>query len=385
MVSGTDDGHAPTTGGALLAGERRLRILARVREESVVRVRDLADEFKTSQMTIRRDLVALDGEGLLKQVHGGAVRVQEAGPAPGAAAVEAPGHSAARQADGDGYVALLVPTADYYFADIVRGAKTALAEVGMSVVVMVSDYDEARERQLCEDFVSSGATAIVYAPTFTPGRTDSLSRWLFDLAVPVVLLERDIADPMTGAALSSVRTAYEKGWETSLRHLRGLGHHRIALLTHGLRQVGLDLEQVWAGAARAAGLGEDEAVLIVDPRATLSPPRAVLSAMVDRVDASGVTAIVSHCDQATLGLVNELRRRGRRIPEDLSIITNEDQIAELTDPVLSSNSPVKLVIGRTAARLAHELTTASEDSIQHVVIQPRFTDRGSTAAPCRGE
>src|SRR5690606_24695545 len=123
--------------------------------------------------------------------------------------------------------------------------KAALAEVGMSAVVMVSDYDAARERQLCEEFVAAGAAGIVYAPTFAQGQTEQLSRWLFDLPVPVVLLERDIADPATGAALSSVRTAYEKGWESSLRHLRGLGHRRVALVTHGLRQVGLNLEGFW--------------------------------------------------------------------------------------------------------------------------------------------
>lgn len=368
------------TGGTLLAGERRLRILARLQEDSVVRVSELAKEFNTSQMTIRRDLLAMDAEGLLKQVHGGAVRARSQAPAPVAEAGAAP-RPAPVVPSTEGHVALLVPTTDYYFAEIIRGAKAALAEVGMSAVVMVSDYDAARERQLCEDFIAAGAAAIVYAPTFAHGQTEQLSSWLFDLSVPVVLLERDIADPATGTALSSVRTAYEKGWESSLRHLHGLGHHKVALVTHGLRQVGLNLEGFWAEAARAAGLADDEVFLFIEPRATLSPEPAVMAALIDQVDASGVTAIISHCDQATLGLVNELRRRGRRIPEDLSIITNEDQIAELTNPVLSSNSPVKPVLGRTAARLAHELATAAEDSIQHVVIQPRFTDRGSTAAP----
>lgn len=366
--------------GALLADERRLRILARVREDSVVRVRELADQFKTSQMTIRRDLLALDAEGLLKQVHGGAVRLSEA-PSSAALPAETVSDAGGAQAQDRGHVALLVPTADYYFADVIRGAKSALSALDMSVVVMVSDYDETRERQLCSDFVASGASAIVYAPTFEPERTSRLSSWLFDVPIPVVLLERDVADPTTGAALSSVRTAYEKGWESSLRHLRALGHHRVALLTHGLRQVGVHLETVWAEAVRTAGMSDDEAFLVVDPRATRSPEPAVLSALVDRVDECQATAIISHCDQATLGLVNELRRRGRRVPEDISIITNEDQIAELTDPVLSSNSPAKPALGRTAARLAHELATAADSSIQHVVIQPRFTDRGSTAPP----
>lgn len=354
----------------LLADQRRLRIIAQLRHDGAVRVKDLATQFGTSAMTIRRDLAVLDEGGLLRQVHGGAVlapRSPEGEIAP---------------PDVEAHVALLVPTADYYFADIIRGAREVLAELGLAVMVMVSNYDERRERELCAEFVASGASALIYAPTFGPtGETSRLASWLFDVPIPVVLLERDISHPETGQSLSSVRTAYEQGWEFSLRHLRALGHRKVALVTHGLRQVGVNLEPLWQGAALRAGFDPGAAISIIDPRATLSPPPEVVGAIIDQIEESGVTGLISHCDQATLGLVNELRRRGRRIPDDMSIITNEDQIAELASPLLSSNSPVKPALGRTAARLAHELATALEGTVQHVVIQPRFTDRGSTASP----
>lgn len=358
----------------LLAGERRLRILAKLRGESMVRVSELATELNASQMTIRRDLTAMDAEGLLRQVHGGAVLPRSAeGP------VAAP--------DGDrldaGHVGIVVPTADYYFAPVIQGCKETLSAEGVPASVMVSNYDVARERRICRQFVAAGAHAIVYAPTFVLPAAADVTSWLFELPIPVVLLERDIADPASGRALSSVRTAYEKGWEMSLRHLRGLGHERVALVTHGLRQVGVNLETLWKQAATDAGYRPEDTVLLLDPRATLSPRQEVLDDILAGIERTGVTGIISHCDQATLDIVHAVRARGWRIPEDLSVITNEDQIAQLTDPPLTSSSPVKPVLGRTAARMAHDLGLDGTATIQHVLVQPTFTDRGSCAPPAR--
>ncbi|WP_198663378.1 substrate-binding domain-containing protein [Jiangella endophytica] len=355
-----------------LADERRLKILAKLRGDSAVRVRELAAELNTSQMTIRRDLMAMDAEGLLRQVHGGAVLRRSA---------EDPAPAADGERLDTGHVGIVVPTADYYFAPVIQGCKETLSGEGVPASVMVSNYDLAREREICQQFVEAGAHAIIYAPTFVHPAAAEVTSWLFELPVPVVLLERDIADAATGQALSSVRTAYEKGWEMSLRHLRGLGHERVALVTHGLRQVGVNLETLWQRAATDAGYALEDAILLLDPRATLSPPRKVLDDILAGIDHAGVTGIISHCDQATLDLVHAVRARGWRIPEDLSVITNEDQIAQLTDPPLTSSSPVKSVLGRTAARMAHDLGLDSTATIQHVLIQPMFTDRGSCAPP----
>jgi DeoR/GlpR family transcriptional regulator of sugar metabolism len=56
----------------MLAQQRQVAILDRVRRTGGVRVSDLAGEFGVSDMTIRRDLEALADRGLLSKVHGGA-------------------------------------------------------------------------------------------------------------------------------------------------------------------------------------------------------------------------------------------------------------------------------------------------------------------------
>ncbi|MDD5705463.1 MAG: DeoR/GlpR family DNA-binding transcription regulator [Kiritimatiellae bacterium] len=58
-----------------LAIERQERIRARLQEQHVVRVEELAAWLQVSTATVRRDLLALEQQGRLRRVHGGAVGV----------------------------------------------------------------------------------------------------------------------------------------------------------------------------------------------------------------------------------------------------------------------------------------------------------------------
>ena len=71
----------------MLASQRRAAILAIVEEHGAARVSELVDQLGVSDMTVRRDIERLDGEGLLERVHGGAV-------AAGPRATDEPGFTA---------------------------------------------------------------------------------------------------------------------------------------------------------------------------------------------------------------------------------------------------------------------------------------------------
>lgn len=63
---------------ALLASERRARLLEILEQHGSVRLESAADALAVSAMTVRRDLEGLEGleaEGLLRRVRGGAVSV----------------------------------------------------------------------------------------------------------------------------------------------------------------------------------------------------------------------------------------------------------------------------------------------------------------------
>ncbi len=60
----------------LLNEDRRREILGILHRDGRVLVKDLARHFRISQITIRKDLEFLDGQGVIQRTHGGALPVQ---------------------------------------------------------------------------------------------------------------------------------------------------------------------------------------------------------------------------------------------------------------------------------------------------------------------
>lgn len=61
----------------MLTEERRKKILYYLKNDSSVQVDKLSADFDVSLATIRRDLAALEKEGLLRRVYGGAVSIDK--------------------------------------------------------------------------------------------------------------------------------------------------------------------------------------------------------------------------------------------------------------------------------------------------------------------
>lgn len=63
----------------MIAAERQNLIIEKLRISRVVSVNDLAKEFKTTEMTVRRDLALLEKQGMLKRSYGGAILSEKVG------------------------------------------------------------------------------------------------------------------------------------------------------------------------------------------------------------------------------------------------------------------------------------------------------------------
>src|SRR5258708_38371353 len=59
----------------MLQSDRRVAILKLLQENHTVAVSQLCEALKVSEMTIRRDLREMDSDGLLRRVHGGAIKI----------------------------------------------------------------------------------------------------------------------------------------------------------------------------------------------------------------------------------------------------------------------------------------------------------------------
>jgi DNA-binding LacI/PurR family transcriptional regulator len=397
--------------------ERRSQILELARTRGFVRVTDLVADLRVSTMTIRRDLAVLAERGVLDKVHGGGVLRRPADMADEPAALESfrperggPEHIPTDRWSPTTHVGIVVPSGHYYFPMIVGGARQVLDAVSVRRALAISGYDPEQDRVLVRELLEAGSTGLLLAPTIPLDETDpSRLDWLFDLEVPVVLVERTVSSAGRDRSVCSVRTDHEFGCARAVTHLARLGHRGVALVTQGSSQTKSRVINGWRDAVRVASLEPDLSPLVTtSPQANrdLWPTNEAIDAVLDQLQAAQVTAALVHSDQTALPLVHHARRRGWRIPEDLSIVAYDNEVAEMADPPLTAVSPPKDWVGRAAAKLLLELvadgagssgtrdnfaagaggidTGRAGDPVRRIVAEPELVVRSSTAQPREG-
>lgn len=59
-----------------IPAERKKKIMEYIENHTSAQIRELADQFHVSEATVRRDLDALDRQGVLRRTHGGAIKTE---------------------------------------------------------------------------------------------------------------------------------------------------------------------------------------------------------------------------------------------------------------------------------------------------------------------
>ncbi|MCX4512701.1 substrate-binding domain-containing protein [Streptomyces sp. NBC_01619] len=359
------------------AAERHDRLLGLVRERGTARVSDLAGQLGVSHVTVRRDVEALAGRGLLDRVHGSV------------SWPERDGLPRQRQGGGEGLVlGLLAPSSTYYFAEVIRGAHEAAAHAGARLILRISDYRPEEDRARTEGLLAAGAEGLLVAPGWRgPDDPAEHGAWITELPVPAVLLERR---PVPGSALDEldrVSSDHRHGVLLALRHLVELGHRTPLLVARADSPTALEVRSGYGEALGALGLRGPGTVIDSVP-AERDPAgfEAAAQALRSAVTSGEATAALVHNDVDAIQLVQRLAELGVRVPEDLALIAYDDEVAALADAPLTAVAPPKRHVGRHAAQLLVERLTAGRDEDEpgrHLTLLPRLNVRESCGASTR--
>lgn len=366
---------------AMLAEERRARILERISSAGLVRIADLVDDLGVSVMTVRRDLDILAADGQVEKIHGGAALRSR--PSNGESWTPVRRIADPQQT----HVAIVVPRIDYYFSHMVSGARRVLDDANLRRSLTLSEYMSDQERTVVQDLIDAGTKAVLFAPTIDLGKPDEeYESWLCSLPVPVVLMERQMSNTTTQFPISSVSTAFDRGIWLAIEHLAAVGHRSIAFVTHGALLDLTELERNWQSCIHRFALTGSGSPLIIDPDFGRWQGTPEANNVLDQVRDSGATAIFCRSDRLALVLLHHMRLRGWSVPGDISMISYDDEIAELADPPLTAISPPKEWIGATAAQIICEMlatgtTEAMRSPARIIQVAPELVTRASTAAP----
>jgi LacI family transcriptional regulator len=264
---------------------------------------------------------------------------------------------------------LLVPSLrNPVYAAVVRGAFTRAWERGY-VVVISEDDEGGLAAPAYERLVSEGRIDGLLVATARRG-DPAVEQWL-TAPVPAVFVNR------RHRGGHSVSMREEEAARLAAVHLLALGHTRLAHIAGP--------ENLDTAARRVRGFRA--AVREAGHRAPIIPvqfdERGGYRAMVELLGRSRppTGVFVSNINQA-LGALSAAKRHGLAVPEQLSLITyDDDALAEYLDPPLTAVRMPMQELGETAVEMLLNRIADDEDRVDVVLdTPPVLVKRASTAA-----
>ena len=229
---------------------------------------------------------------------------------------------------------------DPFFARIVRGVSTALADTDLTVVLLAAP--DGREQEKAGRYVRRGHVDGVILMSMHA--EDVLPGVLTDAHVPLVLFGR----PLDGAAVSYVDADNSGGAVLATRHLVDQGRRRIATVT-GPRDMNAGIDRL---AGFRAGL-EEAGLPLPAPRCTegdfteAGGARAMARLLEQAPD---LDAVFVASDPMAVGALRVLADSGRRVPDDVAVVGFDDA------PVAAGCEPPLTTVAQPLAEMTRELT-----------------------------
>jgi DNA-binding LacI/PurR family transcriptional regulator len=255
-----------------------------------------------------------------------------------------------------------------FFFDIYKTVESGAHARGFEVVAANTDY---RVEQLVASIRLmigrrvAGLAAVV--SEMAPDLIDSLN----DSGIPVVFY--DVGAPRRN--ITNIRVNYRRGVEKIVEYLYSLGHRCLGFAGHhsALRAIDERMNTVVESAARYSGLQ----VSTASAEDTLEGGRQAGRALL--ASAGPPTAIICVNDIMAVGALRELRERGMRVPQDISVTGFDNiKLSEFCYPALTTVHIPRERIGRIICDFLIPEGRSRNDLNHDVVIDPEIVLRDST-------
>ncbi|MCX4390784.1 LacI family DNA-binding transcriptional regulator [Micromonospora peucetia] len=260
--------------------------------------------------------------------------------------------------------------------EIIRGVEDVGHGAGVGTVVSAIHRQSTAARQWLQNLRARATDGVIFV---TSHLSPPLHAQLRRLNVPVV-----VVDP-AGVPATDVPTIGATNWAGGLaatEHLLSLGHRRIGFVagpTHLLcSRARLDGHRA---ALEAAGAPVEDQ--LVHPGDFYHASGfAAGTALLDLDEPP--TAIFAASDQMAFGVYEAVRRRGLRIPDDVSVVGFDDlPEARWASPPLTTVRQPLVEMGRLAARTVLRLAQGEGIDSPRVELATHLVTRDSTAPPRR--
>ncbi|MEV0901970.1 LacI family DNA-binding transcriptional regulator [Actinoplanes sp. NPDC049802] len=284
-----------------------------------------------------------------------------------------------------GLVGLVVPELDNpIFPAFAQVIESTLAQHGYTPVLCTQSPGGVTEDEYVEMLLDRQVSGIIFISSLSADTTSDRSRYqrLLDRPLPIVLVNGYAKELEAPFVSCDDRVA----GELAVGHLVALGHRRIGMISGPNRFINTQrkLQGYRTAMKREMGLsdaGVDELISL-----TLFGVEGGEVAA-DRLLNKGVTGIICASDMMALGAIRAARRRGLRVPEEVSVIGFDDSaLIPFTDPPLTTlRQPVAAMAVAAVRSLVDEINGHGAPHSEYL-FHPELVVRNSTAiAPIRSE
>ena len=253
--------------------------------------------------------------------------------------------------------------ANPFYSELIRGVQAAAGEA--EYVVLLADAQEsgAREREALERLLG-----VVEGIVIGSSRMSDLALRTIAKQTPMIVLNRELVDA------PSVVTDNSAGAQAALIHLRDLGHQAVTYVAGP--------EASWADGARWRAIHDSAANLgLLVQRVGPFPPtfEGGLGAG-EQFLSTGASAAIAYNDLLAIGLMGSIRRAGKRVPDDFSVVGFDDvPAARLVSPSLTTVAAPMRYMGATAVRnLLSMIRGAKPERGKAFVMPVKLMIRNST-------
>ncbi len=281
-------------------------------------------------------------------------------------------YSAPRRAERIGVIDLVFASElNVWAVEIISGAEKAASAQGCRVAVAVVSGEAGMAEWLTRMSASRADGVILVLAELSSAYRARLA----ELRVPVVIVD-PVGQP--DPRIPSVGAANWAGGFSAAEHLLDLGHRRIGTITG---RPELLCSQTRVQGYRAA---LEHAGIAVDPALVCTGDFHFEAALVAATDmlalADPPTAIFAGNDIEALGVYEAARRRGLRIPDDLSVVGFDDlPMSGWVSPPLTTVAQPLAQMASMATRMV--LRTGTDEASNRVELATSLVVRSSTTAP----
>ena len=258
---------------------------------------------------------------------------------------------------------------NHYCAELVQGIEAATSASGYTLLLADTHDSPVEELQAVRELQQRRVDGILLATTVVqPNKSlEHLARH----QTPVVLIDR-----LSSPAHDQVGVENRKSTAQLVEHLVALGHVRIGFL-RGVDHVATSRERLDGYQAGLKKAGLDFVPGLVRNGQSRSGPAREATHELLQLDVPP-TALIAANNLMTLGAMRALHESGRRVPDDMAIVSFDDfEWSDIFSPRLTTMAQPTAEIGTLAVQLLLKRIDEPDRAPQTIRLKPELRVRDS--------